>query len=418
MTALLRKSTFGRVNTSITAFALILIIMLSCLPISTSLIRTNEAIPSSIPSSGRVLYSSQPSNSSLHVDGRYIRDSSGNVVFLRGANMPGFLDSTNGAWFDGGSMAEWRENVVRNHFAAMRLWGFDHVRLLLCVDWVKNNKKDTLTHGVTDRYCRDALHDTIQIAAEYGIYVVLSFWRVHVDEGQVQEPFPPWTTRTDVIANEAEWVELWVDTMSDEFGIYDNVIYEPFNEPAGGEEAAQPAYFGTLVDIINGLRAKGDNHIVVVQWGYANIVTMMDSNEWVNIWVNDYMPQLTDTSNIVISNHMYRAHGTFPNNEYLYDDVKAVLDPVRRVVEELNMPVWIGEAGTGTGSDDLICWENALRVLNEWGVGYSVWWWRPDGYYALFSYNDVDPPVPENFVPNEAGQILIDAIAASPAPSP
>lgn len=338
----------------------------------------------------------------LHIDGKYTKNAAGNIVTLRGVNLTTFLDDTAG-WFPGSGYGVWDEAIVRRNLQGMKDWGINVIRISICIEWWINNFQGTLGGQPSNRTYREALKDTIRLCAEYGIYVVIAPWSVAVSEGQVKLPYPPYHNGS-VLANADAFITFWVN-VANELKVYPNVLFEPWNEPAG--TAAE--WFPIAQLCVDAIRAIPDDHIVIVQWGYAAGFQWLRTN------------QLAGT-NILYSNHIYRAHGSFYNNGYTYDQIYDALYNDHdgwlgdyRYPLENNIAIWIGETGCWIACQPSVeekgAFVNTLKILNEWGVGYAVWEWHicPGRPWGLLTTTNIPSP-------NVSGQVLIDSIASVSLP--
>jgi len=347
-----------------------------------------------------------PQTLPLHIEGSYIKDDLGRVVYLRGVVRVSFTDDSTGWWQpEGGNAAEglghWDETAVRLHLQQIQDLGINVIRLIICVDWWKNNLATTLSGAPADRPYRDSIKNTIRLAEEYGIYVVFTAFVVRLPGHQDSYP---WAHETDpngeVIDTPDDWINFWVD-VSTQLKSYSNVLYELWNEPVGPSEVE---FFSEFQRAIDAIRANGDDHIIIAHWGYCGYFDWMSRNP-----LND------PAGNILYSNHIYRqppGSTMDPGQLYQYDDIKNQLLNYWNYTYMLdnNLPIFIGEIGAWYGIDpnELVFFNNTLTILNEWGASYTAMVWdRPDMVWAL-QQNTLAP-----FPLNDAGQILIDAIAAA-----
>jgi hypothetical protein len=342
--------------------------------------------------------------SGIYIEGRWIKaKSTGNIVTLRGVCKSGFLASPDGWWT---SYNYWNPSEVREHLRAMRSWGVNCVRIVITAAWWID---DNITfEGVSHSY-RQHLRDTIQIAQEEGIYVILAGWMIlPIGVGdQSSMPIPPYNTPGEqaYFPTQQSFVNYMV-SQAIELKDYPNVILEPWNEPANSD--AETDWFNVVQQCINEIRKFSDVPILV-HWGYCDVNDLVQSIQNHNL----------TGGNIIWSEHIYRFGGTFdydwraPSD---YDYIKTKLDQCRQVVEVLNVPLLIGEIGANVWwnspsyppedwQNEKAYFNNTLTVLNEWGVGYLAWEWFPEGRaWSLYDVNGL-------YTPNEIGQILIDAIA-------
>lgn len=423
MVGLLRKSTVDRVNTSITALALILIIILSSLPHITALSMVNLTIKSS----GVINLSGSPTRP-LHVDGRWIKDSNGNIVIFKGIHKIGYEDFSLGKWAPEGSDSEQNDvgdlNAIAHNLDAMKAWGANAIRLITAIQsWMDGTKGH-----------RQHMKDICDLAAERGIYVVycpysVIRWTEAGSSGQPPLPWPPHiTTEESAYIPNSDAFEAYWDSVATELGSKTNVIFELYNEPTAEEDY----WFTVMQNIINRIRniekANGFvEHLIIVSW--------MDSS-WANLggtspetrygaggvgmqWVETH--PLTGT-NLVYNIHLYRQYDSFGilldqgrACAYLYSDVKLAFieEKINWVGETLNKPFVCTETGVhwyaSPIEEELEGYRNAFRVLNEWQLGYfPLWWATYASHRMLSSYNPITP--------NEWGQVVIDSFANATTP--
>jgi len=356
--------------------------------------------------------------SPLHVEGRYIKDSFGSTVYLRGVNKVGFEDQPGGIWMGRAveDYSQWNPDDVRTELDAMESWGINTIR---CHHAVEHWKYDMGQH-------RQIIKEFLTLAAEKGMYVIYDGYSVrNYWNGAAQDPlpYPPYQkseNASDVIASEEEFIE-WCVSVASELKDYPNIIFELWNEPCGDEQAKQ-SWFNVSQRCINAIRGAGATQLIIFQWQ-------------VDCWINlDYPPpsnaastmdwvleaNLTDPlENLVYSTHMYRVGGSFHHSEpekwnaWEYDEIKLAFQYMKLdwVVETFNKPLIVGEIGADlayTGEElerELIAFNNCLTIFKEWGIHYAAFWWRDIGIFRLLKYGE--PWVPP---PTESGQILINAL--------
>ncbi|MEM4713398.1 MAG: cellulase family glycosylhydrolase [Candidatus Bathyarchaeia archaeon] len=373
-----------------------------------------------ITSSGKIV-----TVSPLHIEGRYIKNSFNKTVTLRGVNKVEFADDPDGIWMGN---TYWSDVNVAAELDAMKSWGINVIRCHMSVETWKYNIGPNSGHP-SSPYCalpaREAIKRLVVMAAERGIYVILdgytvkSYW-----SGGSQDPlpYPPYQTSTrasEVIANEAEFIEWWT-SIAQEFKAYPNVLFELWNEP-NGDETAKASWKNVAQQCINAIRNLEAQQIIIFQWGYGVWAGLASGDGEGVEWILDF--NLTDPlGNILYSTHIYRIYGgcgLWQNLAgekgtpygYLYDDVRTAfqIEKIDWVGNTLNKPLFIGEMGcalTWTGDElqrEITAWNNTLKILNEWGIHYAAFWWREIGTFPLH----YGPP---NFGPTISGQILKDAL--------
>jgi hypothetical protein len=334
--------------------------------------------------------------SSLHTEGRWIKDSSGNTVFLHGVWLAEYADSCVGAW--GGDYFNWNEANVRADMQKLRdVWHVNTIMTFMWGNWWMEDAAITLGGLPTSHSYRFALKETARIAQDYGLYFQIRLWEPHRDEGGVDQPYAPYSSRW----SQQDFIDFWV-SIANEMKAYPNVIFTLYDEPVGN----QTLWFTQATAAINAIRATGAQNLIVVHWAYCG--DMM----WVEKWIQEGRP----TQNIVFSNHIYRFHGTFAYNPNAPTDINYIRTFLTTkpgasytgtgytyITDTYNVPIWISAIGAYNGvtnDAEYTYFNNTLHVLNELQLSYSAYqWFRSDlpwyvGYHT----------------PNRVGQALIDAI--------
>jgi len=344
----------------------------------------------------------------LHVDGINIKDSADNTIRLRGSNGGGLGDTCTGFF-----LTTLNEATVRANFAAMQSWGANCIRIMLSIRWWLENSKEVYygTTEVCNRPYRQNVLETIQIAEEYGLYVIVSFWSIDTNYAygsrspstQDYLPYPPYASTQNfaTIRDKDDFIEVWagdsgtssflarfqaVDTpavtspyvnnsgasppsISEALSGYDNVIYELYNEPSGHDAN----WSGVTAEVIDAIRALGDNHPIMVQCGYCGSFYA---------WADIMDAEVTGKTHVVFSNHIYRSDGSFPGDPYTYAGlyntlITSATNPpgfgLAYVLNTLGYPVVIGEIGCGTSAEERSYFQNTLLILNEQGCGFCAW---------------------------------------------
>lgn len=381
-----------------------------------SALSTSGSLLLLIPSSGAIRYFGEARP--LHVEGRYIKDDLNMTVFLRGVNKPTFSSYTDGWWQpEGGAYASgmgyWDPEAVAYNLDKMKeLLGANMLRLHIHVGyWVDN----------TDNY-RGHLKTTISLANERGIYVSISPYNNGAGGGPGGQSHNPWNPANPYISGPADFVE-WMagetDSISSELNVYPNVLYEFWNEPVGDQQTRRD-FFDACQDIIDNLRAGGDDHIVIYQFGYTGAESNSDVGDG----------YILNGTNIVYSIHTYRwilNHYTyFGYDDYNYSRVEAILLPpypsglgVQNLID--NDLAWGNfEYGAAIGGQAHVPEEDQWReiewytnlhlFMNNYLGSYTAWlWWDVSRNYPLLQSSLIYPWCPPL---NEPGEILRDSIAA------
>jgi len=363
-------------------------------------------------------FSVEPVNalSKLHVDGKYLKNETNHIIELRGVFKHGFEDFVGGFWKDESGTSNWfdESKVIRN-LDVMHQWGANEVRTFIRVDWWLNNSVDP-NSGLSYRDCIKRL---IQLADERGMYVTISFFSFRHTWGWHNVP---WGTSVDPanfsIYTDTDFANLWRD-VADELKVYPNVQFELWNEVADGE-GRKNTWLTGVQKAITAIREVTD-HIVVVQWGW-DVWYRNSSGYYPGVYTIDWAadPRIhqyengTRFGNILISTHMYaQARGfiqttvnqTDADKEnwyyfHTYDEILTAFEE-ENIPDLLNgtgafvwlghgLPLYIGEFGTSDPEhiwppNELEAVENALTILDGWGVNYNLQRWWIGCLYCFFT---------------------------------
>jgi aryl-phospho-beta-D-glucosidase BglC (GH1 family) len=412
---------------------LILTIFFTGLSLSTAISSLMDNV--TIRSSGRIGVISP-----LHIDGRYIKDSFGNTIILRGINKVEFADDPDGIWMDD---TMWKDGKVKAELDAMKSWGVNVIRCHISVELWKYDIGPNSGHPASP-YCaisaREAIKRLLTFAAEKGMYVILDGYSIRcywTGAEQDQLPFPPYQrspNASEVIGSVDDFVEWWRSIAAELKG-YPNVIFELWNEPNRNDPpTAFNEWLNASQQCINAIRNEGATQPIIFQWQmgvWCNVYE--DENgepfaawgDHLHGWLETAIASLHDPlGNLIFSTHIYRVYtglghyitqsviekwgSEFP---YDYTHIKVALEHmgIKWAGETLNVPLIIGEIGADMDwsetelQHEMIAWNNTLTILNEWGVHYTAFWWREIGSFRLHSGSP-------DFTPNEAGRILISNI--------
>ena len=341
----------------------------------------------------------------LHVEGKYIKNDLGQTVFLRGVNKHGFEDHPEGHWQAPNGAISWNSfdpAIVGANLDAMQSWGINFIRAYSTAQfWIDNEGNH-----------RQIVKDLATMASRRGIYLMYSFWHVTSEAGM---PEVPWVQGSSYIQSPAEFVEMWRN-IATELKNYPNVMFELWNEPHG---PYINEWFNASQECIDAIRSVGSEQIIVIQWDYGIYANLQYNNGATMRWVWEH-PLNDPLGNLVYSTHIYRGdcqRETYPNwiLAWTYDEMVEAFQICKLdyVMNTLNKPVLMGEIGPDYHPDGhgLEWYNNSLAVLNDLEMGYACFWWFPQGSWAHLTGGS-------NYQPNEAGQILMDAINAGGTEGP
>jgi len=369
--------------------------------------------------------SALPVPTQLHTSGSEILDANNNTVFLRGVNYGGFGDTSSGG-FDNASGNDgykvFRPDVVYATFNAMAKNRLNCIRIMLVMDWWMRNFQGCITFpssGGIGEYAdtsyspyRDSVTQTVSIANQTGLYVVVSVWTSdYTTYGRRLElPFP-----SNAFPTAASVTDFWLN-ISSALSAYPNVIFEFYNEPNGADPTLTTTfdqYYTMVNSTVSAMRQNGFSYPVLCQWGYCGGFNWNPSGglgQDTDSWLYRASQILQGQTNIIYSNHLYRYHGTFGTPAPLWSDLVSVRNWLwnntgYKLPVSLNVPTLIGEIGAVYGdATELETFKNALQCLNEWNMSYLAFTWRP-GFWKLVDYPMSNP------VLSETGGVLVQKIA-------
>jgi len=365
----------------------------------------------------------------LHVSGNKILTDQNIDIHLHGVNVHGFEDNANGHWIDVngnyyyGQNMTWQSildaQLIEQHLDGVRSWGANHIRMHQSLGLLLDRTTGTIEHMKT--VCNKA--------KERGLYVIIDGYSVawFGQSGYQQDefPYPPYTTRSDIIPDEQAFIDFW-RMMGREFKDFNNVIFELWNEVGhhnSDDVAIREHWFDVCNSCIQAIRNEGCSNLVVLGWAwgtYANLTAPATVSSGRKFdWVFDPLAlgKVNDPlGNIVVTQHLYRSDGHLGiklydggGHAYTKEDIDAVLRYTRNYEVAEQYPLLIGETGASITASDL---ENELiGVANElWlfthnveavKIHYTGFWFWWEGPFA-----EVAVGIP-NYAPTSGGAVLL-----------
>lgn len=329
--------------------------------------------------------------SKLHVEGKYVKDETGNVVILRGVNHAGYEYDYNGDWRGAG--ATWEERV-KNNLDTMKNWGINCLRLPFNQGWWRGLWAPP--QGV-EAY-RTQFDYIIAEAEKRGIYVILDkHWYDTVTTDVDYEHVSTWNPQ-----RVTEWIDMWKD-IAIRYSNSANVLFDLFNEPHSPNwDTWRYNWYPDMQNCINAIRDLGVQNIIIVE--------SINSIDQGLARIKDF-GMFTGT-NLVLSHHPYDLKGAVT-----IDDMKTVFDSqLGYDTLKTLYPISWSECGIDMTDPAQVptrteAFKTLLTIGDEWGISYQPWNWCPpqvmSDYYLLETY----------FTPSIAGSVLMEHIAAVPPPS-
>jgi len=332
----------------------------------------------------------------LHVEGKWIVDSEGNVIILHGANFMGYEF---GSW----------DKHAEEDYARMASWGFNVVRLPIAWQYIEPQGGIYNSSYFTNYVDRD-----IQWARKYGLYIILDMhqgkWSSHfggngapawlvdaypqTDEGKTQAKTDFWENKAEggvkpTLENPSmqdRFITMWKYVASRYANEPTIAGYDLFNEPYMGFILDKPYTVEQLNDmlysfygkLISEIRKVDSNHILIYESTFGGPY----KGRGLTI-----QGRKINERNVVFSLHFYHEYDKATNRTQL----KSEFDTWWwGAVKDWGIPIWVGEFGVDAVVPNAEMWvENTVSVFNEYKLGW-VWWtyWKSDGYTKSLLYAD------------------------------
>lgn len=348
----------------------------------------------------------------LHVDGKDIKDSNGNIIILHGVVKTSMEDNADGNFY---SNTLWDDTRVKKELDKIKETGANVIRVIFAINAWMDNIKDT-SSAVS---ARTAMTRLAEFANEKGLYVIYCPWTVitGITNGiaAVQDPlpYPPGALSIgagDYIANEADFTEFWGNvalTMKN----YDNVLLEIWNEPQFGETApAKAAWYTVVQNCINEIRRVGADNVILAptnDWGRAYCDVGTDTAYVINT------PTFTG-GDIGLIVHLYRNDHLKKNGAlaYLYADVDEGLNLMGYYTQAASRPVVITEVGCDldhSPAEEKVFFAAALTLFNNHGISYTAF-----DYTTATSFYLLETEAPD-YTLSDGGNLAIAAFDEIPS---
>jgi hypothetical protein len=302
-----------------------------------------------ISSSGTIQYYH---TSWLHVEGRYIKNELGDIVFLRGA-----------AFGDLSWQNKWQGGSVLPRFQEYIKYGANVVRCAI---------------GGRTLYDPSVVASSVQelfdLCVANNIYVVLDF-----HGGLSAEEC------ASLGADSTPYLEWWRYWVSKYYNV-PNVLYELYNEPWTEEIGGAEVYYSMIRQAISLIQSYNPRALIIVASANWNTI---DADYWVNNPVN---------GNIVYSwDHYYKDFGLELKNAYKTGDYETgyqlmdqqIYSDAMYASVEYNLPVVCTEFGflpEHFPNNVIIpqAVEDYISVMNKYETGWLMWmWWQNPSNYGM-----------------------------------
>jgi len=331
-----------------------------------------------ISSYGTINYSTTgPPSGGLHVDGRYLKDSSGNIVILRGVVF------ASDQWWDYNYPACYSEN----QFVYMKNWGCNVVRITVQC-YTLENICDANGEIINSKFL-SRLDQLINWAGNQGLYVILngfhpggscSHGNLRVNCNHYMNVH--WN-------NWNNWINLWKQYAT-RYASKTHVLYELLSEPINCDYATYQAKNRACIDAI---RAIDPDSIIVVH--------AVDATTQYYCTFEFEQSYPISRSNIAYADHTYAYHYGSNTRQSIRD--RLTFDKADWMIANGRCVIFteFGPGGPGapdwtikpwTGNEDFntVWLQNLMIVLDTDGYGgYQAFRWScSDTTYAFYLLAD------------------------------
>lgn len=348
----------GRVRMKQYAFIIVTLLLLSFSVITPSQSLSNYT--TNISSFGTVA----KGLSRLHTDGNLIKNEAGNIVELRGVDIPYMI------W----SPAR-HDKMSLQQFEYMRQWGVNVVRIVV------NRRVAPFPESPA---VLDRLDDMVLNWTENkGIYAVIN---AHWGATDVADPDWDWDL----------WRTFWIDMATRYQGVT-QVMYDLMNEPQNMSPELNQQKMREMIDAIRAI----DPDVII-------IVEAISENSWYDIALNFEQTYPISRTNIIFSPHAFYWNNTKATTKTSIRNWAVNKGLVW--ARDNGRPVWTGEVNWDMrfdGTNGPTWFRNFLEVMIEDGYnGFASWGWETQAtqskYFLLADWNGN---------PSEMGSILQEYLA-------
>ena len=271
----------------------------------------------------------------LKVIGDKIYNDSGQVVILKGVNLPGL---------------EWDKGPANNNITRKTIiylateWNANVIRLPLNAQWY-----------IDDPVYRQVVKDVQNWCAENGLWLIIDYhW---VDEVQKQAKLPGTNATT-----------FW-SMVAHNFKDADNVIYDIYNEPFWVAYSDWANVANNLMNIIKNIDSNAIFLINGVSWGYDH----QNNAYW------------TDKDNVIYGTHDYPGKDNDASAyEFLFGQHPVLVGELGYWTDDQSSP-------TGVKGDPAYLYD-LLNKINNNGLSYTAWSFHWEAAPTLLQSDDTTYP--------------------------
>ena len=332
---------------------------------------TSEIIPFFPPISSLQPLEILNNSLALHTEGRWIKDETGQIIFLKGVNKPSLEWRTDGL------------NWIESDWDTIESWNANVVRIPIKKSWWDNNEPTD-----DEMFYREKIAQAVAWGSKREIYTIIDmhWW----DDNNYLIPMP---------SEIEEWINTW-EEIANTYKNEETVLFDLWNEP---HSISGSTWWPVAQECVDKIRATGAQNLILIGvLNYSHDAKVVEQLGPIK------------AENIVYSLHLYPHE--FSNSQTVDGLKKEITDLGWKYILENNIaPVIIGEFGANSYKIEEINFMKALcRIANgqenkdgtDWRMSYLAWWFIPYPEKHALIYDDWETPT-------ASGKVLIDGINES-----
>ena len=346
----------------------------------------------------------------LKIEGTVMSNDKG-VVMLRGFGRLHDVDDPAGWWAASGesflanreqsNMSIVRDKIVEN-LVAMRSWGANMLRIHIAYDWWWQNTVNPSVdigaeHPNVNISYRAYLKTLIQEAQLQGVYIVICpyYVKAYSDNGNTAPPIPSLipdeqlAVVNGIYSGDATLLESWRrwwTSIGSELGIYDNVLFETWNEPMWDWQTPRAKVVAEWnefsIEAYKTVRSV-TNNVLIFAFDGGTVPGFDDELQDIPVFCDQLEGELGQApTNISFDFHAYRFTWNLGwATDYATLRTQLMSSKFIGAVRSRNLHVGCYEMGGSTSNvnqtTEYDWFYNFLKICNEEKIPYNAYFWAP-----------------------------------------
>ena len=322
---------------------------------------------------------SQSDPNAIHTEGNLIKNELGQTIWLRGFNfLWGEDDPTFGSTFSASWNPGWSETQVRTTCNFLKQNNFNFIKINTRLLFFHDNAQGFNTQ----------VHNILNIALEYGIYVEFVNWGIA--EYWPSNPYGPYSSYRGTMLPYEPYMNPYDKAVCPDISTFNNLLGEMatvlkdhpnailglWNEPTIFDQSRYDLYWEQIPISLTAIRNAGFNGIVAVM---GEVAFAPGTNQFSGMgWAIDHLDIFTGTYGSVVADyHAFYTYlhqsGSYPDS---YDDLYNYWFTTGRIQEAMNNGICVIHSEDGmtsrARSREKQAVENALTMLKANNIGWAV----------------------------------------------